>query len=235
MDLPWFRKRLPTDPVRKRHRVYRHSSPCPKCGDFLWHSPTDYDGVGWNSDFCRRCDAWIDAHYDTTECSRRPERPSLVPYRDQVSVGTYLDQRHGLPVWPLPGHEGVAGAALVGLPIGQSDLTLVGMEMRLGRPDKADDFAASRLVLHPRGTDLEVARVAVHRNHPPAPAPLSEPDLQRLRLSADCTYAVRAFDVPDRTCLLRYIGLAVCLVDPTGGQDNAWLIGDTDIVTTASA
>jgi hypothetical protein len=41
--------------------------------------------VGYDAKFCRRCDIWLEGACGDRGCefcARRPERPSLVPYRD---------------------------------------------------------------------------------------------------------------------------------------------------------
>lgn len=111
-----------------RHLISRmRELRCKHCGRLCWFSDhrQNESWWGWDSEFCKACDRWtfekdgVCGGLGCNYCTDKPARPSqttLEPfYTWQYRC---LDEEEAVAVSPLPGKEGQAGAALVGLEFG---------------------------------------------------------------------------------------------------------------------
>ena len=73
----------------KTHLVQELTELCIECDESIWVSgyQNNHRYVGYDAKYCRSCDTWLDSTCPDPicqYCSRRPRRPSLIPYADLV-------------------------------------------------------------------------------------------------------------------------------------------------------
>ena len=79
----------------KKHLVQELTERCLICDQAVWVSGYENNRhhVGYDAKFCRACDTWLESTCPDPRCqycSRRPNRPSLIPYADVVCTFGHL-------------------------------------------------------------------------------------------------------------------------------------------------
>jgi hypothetical protein len=184
------------------HGVTWMDRPCPHCGDFMMYSTysSDPEIIGWDSEFCRRCDIWL-----ISGGGDRPERPSLVPFPEFGEEPLAVPTRRGdVRLLPVRGREGEPGVAWVSLPLGDGGTGLVGVEIRIGSAENPNNFEASRACLRRRHEDVRLS-LAVAES-PVASAAASAAELRDLRIAPNAEYELTFGGKADRSCRLSFSG-----------------------------